>query len=50
MRGPDWIRSWPGQNGRIDRIFLAIISLAVLGKLTNSILSMFEKWAVEKWA
>lgn len=39
-----------GQNGRIDRIFLAIISLAVLGKLTDSILSLFEKWAVTKWA
>jgi sulfonate transport system permease protein len=39
-----------GQNGRIDRIFLAIISLAVLGKLTDSILSLFEKWAIKKWA
>jgi sulfonate transport system permease protein len=39
-----------GQNGRIDRIFLAIISLAVLGKLTDSVLSLFEKWAIKKWA
>lgn len=39
-----------GQNGRIDRIFLAIISLAVLGKLTDSILSVFETWAIKKWA
>lgn len=39
-----------GQNGRIDRIFLAIISLALLGKLTDSILSLFEKWAIAKWA
>lgn len=39
-----------GQNGRIDRIFLAIISLAVLGKLTDSILSLFEAWAIKKWA
>ncbi|XCI60302.1 ABC transporter permease [Mycolicibacterium parafortuitum] len=39
-----------GQNGRIDRIFLAIISLALLGKLTDSILSLFEKWAIRKWA
>lgn len=38
-----------GQNGRIDRIFLAIISLAVLGKLTDSLLGLFEKWAVTKW-
>lgn len=39
-----------GQNGRIDRIFLAIISLALLGKLTDSILSLFEKRAIAKWA
>ena len=39
-----------GQNGRIDRIFLAIISLAILGKLTDSILGLFEKWAIAKWA
>jgi sulfonate transport system permease protein len=38
-----------GQNGRIDRIFLAIISLALLGKLTDSLLGLFEKWAVKKW-
>jgi sulfonate transport system permease protein len=38
-----------GQNGRIDRIFLAIISLALLGKLTDSILGLFEKWAITKW-
>jgi sulfonate transport system permease protein len=38
-----------GQNGRIDRIFLAIISLALLGKLTDSILGLFEKWAIRKW-
>jgi sulfonate transport system permease protein len=39
-----------GQNGRVDRIFLAIISLAVLGKLTDSILGLFERWAIAKWA
>ncbi|VCT92590.1 Putative aliphatic sulfonates transport permease protein SsuC [Mycolicibacterium hassiacum DSM 44199] len=39
-----------GQNGRIDRIFLAIISLALLGKLTDSILGLFERWAIAKWA
>lgn len=38
-----------GQNGRIDRIFLAIISLALLGKLTDSILGLFERWAIAKW-
>ncbi|WP_200921787.1 ABC transporter permease [Agromyces sp. Leaf222] len=39
-----------GQNGRIDRIFLAIILLAVLGKLTDSLVGLFERWAVRKWA
>jgi sulfonate transport system permease protein len=39
-----------GQNGRIDRIFLAIILLAVLGKLTDSLVGVFEKWAVRRWA
>jgi sulfonate transport system permease protein len=38
-----------GQNGRIDRIFLAIITLALLGKLTDSILGLFENWAITKW-
>ncbi|MGE2714506.1 ABC transporter permease [Mycolicibacterium litorale] len=38
-----------GQNGRIDRIFLAIISLALLGKLTDSLLGLFERWAIAKW-
>ncbi|NYD68037.1 ABC transporter permease [Agromyces atrinae] len=39
-----------GQNGRIDRIFLAIILLAILGKLTDAILGLFERWAIKKWA
>ena len=39
-----------GQNGRIDRIILAIILLALLGKLTDSILGLVERWAVRRWA
>lgn len=39
-----------GNNGRIDRIFLAIILLAVLGKLTDSLVGLFERWAVKRWA
>ncbi|WP_084003618.1 ABC transporter permease [Agromyces aureus] len=39
-----------GNNGRIDRIFLAIILLAVLGKLTDALIGLFERWAVRKWA
>ncbi|WP_198165688.1 ABC transporter permease [Agromyces laixinhei] len=39
-----------GQNGRIDRIFLAIILLALLGKLTDSVVAFVERWAVRRWA
>lgn len=39
-----------GQNGRIDRIFLAIILLALLGKLTDSVIALVERWAVRRWA
>ncbi|WP_350348591.1 ABC transporter permease [Agromyces sp. G08B096] len=39
-----------GNNGRIDRIFLAIILLAVLGKLTDALIGLFERWAVKRWA
>ncbi|NQX17009.1 ABC transporter permease [Rathayibacter sp. VKM Ac-2857] len=37
-------------NGRIDRVFLAIILLAVLGKLTDSIVGVFQRYAIRKWA
>lgn len=36
-------------NGRVDRILLAIVSLAVLGKTTDAILGIFERWAVRRW-
>ncbi|WP_415079328.1 ABC transporter permease [Microbacterium sp.] len=39
-----------GNSGRIDRIFLAIILLAVLGKLSDSLLRVFETWALRRWA
>jgi sulfonate transport system permease protein len=37
-------------NGRVDRIFLAIILLAVIGKTTDSMLGIFERWAGRRWA
>ncbi|MWV59165.1 ABC transporter permease [Rathayibacter sp. VKM Ac-2754] len=37
-------------NGRIDRVFLAIILLAVLGKLTDAVVGVFQRYAVKKWA
>jgi sulfonate transport system permease protein len=36
-------------NGRVDRILLAIILLALLGKTTDAILGIFEKWAIRRW-
>jgi sulfonate transport system permease protein len=37
-------------NGRTDRLFLAIVLLAILGKLTDAIIGLFERWAVRRWA
>jgi len=37
-------------NGRTDRMFLAIVLLAVIGKTTDALLGVLEKWAVKKWA
>ncbi|MFB2600317.1 ABC transporter permease [Herbiconiux sp. P17] len=48
--GLGFLLSDSGNNGRIDRIFLAIILLALLGKLTDSLLALFERWAMRKWA
>ena len=36
-------------NGRTDRLLLAIVLLAVLGKLAAALLGVFEKWAVRRW-
>jgi sulfonate transport system permease protein len=36
-------------TGRIDQILLAIILLAVLGKLTDSALALVQKWAIRRW-
>jgi len=36
-------------NGRIDRIFLAIIALAILGKATDSIVGLLEKYLLKRW-
>jgi sulfonate transport system permease protein len=37
-------------NGRTDRVILAIILLAIFGKTTDALLGLFEKWAVRRWA
>lgn len=48
--GLGFLLSDSGNNGRIDRIFLAIILLALLGKLSDSLLKVLEKWGLERWA
>ena len=39
-----------GNNGRTDRIFLAIITLALLGTFTDALVGLFERWALRRWA
>ncbi len=36
-------------NGRVDRMFLAIILLAVLGKVTDSLIGLLERWLNRRW-
>lgn len=36
-------------NGRTDRLLLAIVLLAVLGKLSDALLGLVERWAVRRW-
>ncbi len=37
-------------NGRIDRLFLAIILLAVLGKLTDALIGVLERFLLRRWS
>lgn len=37
-------------NGRTDRLLLAIVLLAVLGKASDALLGQVQKWAVRRWA
>lgn len=39
-----------GQNGRVDRMILAIVLLAVLGALTNAVIGLAEKYLLRRWA
>lgn len=39
-----------GQNGRVDRMLLAIVLLAVLGKATDSLIGVAEKSLLRRWA
>lgn len=37
-------------NGRTDRLILAIILLAVLGKVSDWVLGLVERWALRRWS
>ncbi|GAB3758310.1 ABC transporter permease [Zhihengliuella somnathii] len=36
-------------NGRTDRLILTIILLAVIGKLSDALLGVVERWAIKRW-
>ncbi|WP_178945328.1 MULTISPECIES: ABC transporter permease [Micrococcaceae] len=36
-------------NGRTDRLILAIILLAILGKITDALVGIFERWTQRRW-
>ena len=36
-------------NGRTDRLLLAIVALAVLGKITDALVGVFERWVKAKY-
>lgn len=38
-----------GNNGRIDRLFLAIVLLGVLGKTTDALLGLLERFLLRRW-
>ncbi|PZR52969.1 ABC transporter permease [Xylanimonas oleitrophica] len=38
------------QNGRVDRILLAIVLLALLGTVTNAVVGLVEKRLLRRWA
>jgi sulfonate transport system permease protein len=48
--GLGFLLSDSGTNGRLDRILLAIITLAVLGKLTDALVGVLERWATRRWS
>ena len=47
--GLGWLLTDSQSNGRVDRILLAIVLLALLGTLTNGILSIVQKYLLRRW-
>ncbi|QAY64949.1 ABC transporter permease [Xylanimonas allomyrinae] len=48
--GLGWLLTDSQQNGRVDRILLAIVLLALLGTLTNGLVGLAEKRLLRRWA
>lgn len=48
--GLGWLLTDSSNNGRTDRLFLAILLLALVGKATDAIIGLFEKWANQRWS
>jgi sulfonate transport system permease protein len=47
--GLGWLLTDSQASGRVDRIILAIVLLALLGTLTNGILSIVQKHLLRRW-
>lgn len=47
--GLGWLLNDSQQSGRVDRILLAIVLLALLGSITNAILVFFERAVLKRW-
>lgn len=47
--GLGWMLSDSQTSGRVDRILLSIVLLALLGTITNAILVLFEKAVLKRW-
>ncbi len=47
--GLGWLLTDSQQTGRVDRILLAIVLLALLGTLTNALLALFERAVLKRW-
>ena len=47
--GLGWMLNDSQQTGRVDRILLAIVLLALLGTITNANLVIFEKAVLKRW-
>lgn len=47
--GLGWLLTDSQSNGRVDRILLSIVLLALLGTLTSGLLALAEKYLLRRW-